>query len=83
VSIVRTQLDKSAEFYEKVFGFKRLGAKATPEPYPDQALDLSDSEVNYSSLFPDERKGTSPWARGTSDAGPVKLCARDAGEHLA
>jgi catechol 2,3-dioxygenase-like lactoylglutathione lyase family enzyme len=60
MSIVMADLDKSSEFYEKVFGFKRLGAKGTPEPYSDQALDLSDGEFNYSPLFPDERKSTSP-----------------------
>ena len=58
-------------------------SKGTPEPYPGQALDLSDGEVNYSTLFPDERNGTSPWTRRTSGAAPVKLCAHDAGEHLA
>jgi len=65
LGIVTQDLERSAEFYEKVFGFKRLGDIRTPGHYPGKALDLSDGEVNYSLLCPDERVRTAPWAQGT------------------
>jgi catechol 2,3-dioxygenase-like lactoylglutathione lyase family enzyme len=65
LGIVTQDLERSARFYEKVFGFKRLGDIRTPGHYPGKALDLSDGEVNYSLLCPDERVTTTPWAQGT------------------
>ncbi|MET7991698.1 VOC family protein [Amycolatopsis sp. NPDC005232] len=65
MGIVTKDLEKTATFYEKVFGFKRLGDVRTPGHYPGKALDLSDGEVNYSLLCPDERVETAPWAQGT------------------
>ena len=59
LGIVTDDLERSAEFYEKVFGFKRLGPIRTPGHYPGKAIDLSDGEVNYSLLCPDERVETS------------------------
>jgi catechol 2,3-dioxygenase-like lactoylglutathione lyase family enzyme len=65
LGIVTEDLERSAEFYEKVFGFKRLGDVRTPGHYPGKALDLSDGEVNYSLLCPDKRVETSVWTQGT------------------
>src|SRR6201999_2473517 len=65
LGIVTEDLERSAEFYEKVFGFKRLGPIRTPGHYPGKAIDLSDGEVNYSLLCPDERVKTSEWTQGT------------------
>jgi catechol 2,3-dioxygenase-like lactoylglutathione lyase family enzyme len=65
MGVVTKDLEKTAQFYEKVFGFKRLGDVRTPGHYPGKALDLSDGEVNYSLLCPDDRVQTSPWTQGT------------------
>ena len=50
LGIVVQDLERTAEFYENVLGFKRLGDARTPGHYPGKALDLSDGEVNYSLL---------------------------------
>lgn len=65
LGIVTADLEKAAQFYEDVLGFTRLGPERTPGHYPGKALDLSDGEVNYSLLCPDERVATSPWTQGT------------------
>jgi catechol 2,3-dioxygenase-like lactoylglutathione lyase family enzyme len=65
LGIVVEDLEQSAEFYEKVLGFRRLGDIRTPGHYPGKALDLSDGEVNFSLLCPDERVKTSHWSQGT------------------
>ena len=65
MGIVTEDLERTAGFYEKVFGFKRLGPIRTPGHYPGKAIDLSDGEVNYSLLCPDERVKTSEWTQGT------------------
>lgn len=65
MGIVTQDLEKAATFYEKVLGFKRLGPERTPGHYPGKAIDMSDGEVNYSLLCPDERVATTPWAQGT------------------
>ena len=38
LGIVTDDLERSAEFYEKVFGFKRLGPIRTPGHYPGKAI---------------------------------------------
>jgi len=65
MGVVTKDLEKAATFYEKVLGFKRLGPIRTPGHYPGKAIDMSDGEVNYSLLCPDERVQFSPWAQGT------------------
>jgi len=65
LGIVTKDLEKAATFYEKVLEFKRLGPIRTPGHYPGKAIDLSDGEVNYSLLCPDERVALAPWAQGT------------------
>ena len=71
LGIVVQDLERTAEFYENVLGFKRLGDARTPGHYPGKALDLSDGEVNYSLLQPNpeiERPNerTARWAPTTS-----------------
>ncbi len=65
IGVVTKDLEKAATFYEKVLGFKRLGPIRTPGHYPGKAIDMSDGEVNYSLLCPDERVEFAPWAQGT------------------
>ncbi|HEX3593331.1 MAG TPA: VOC family protein [Pseudonocardiaceae bacterium] len=65
IGVVTSDLEKTATFYERVFGFKRLGGERTPGHYPGKAMDLSDGEVNFSLLRPDEgRVDITPWSRG-------------------
>ena len=40
LGIVVQDLERTAEFYENVLGFKRLGDARTPGHYPGKALDL-------------------------------------------
>ncbi|QKJ89225.1 VOC family protein [Paramixta manurensis] len=65
IGVVTKDLERAATFYEKVFGFKRLGPVRTPGHYPGKAIDMSDGEVNYSLLCPDERVEMVPWQQGT------------------
>ena len=58
LGIVVQDLEQTAEFYENVLGFKRLGDARTPGHYPGKALDLSDGEVNYSLLQPNPEHRT-------------------------
>ena len=77
LGIVTKDLERSAEFYEKVFGFKRLGPIRTPGHYPGKAIDLSDGEVNYSLLCPDERVETSQWTQGTLGPNHIGVAIED------
>ncbi|HXP00180.1 MAG TPA: VOC family protein [Luteibacter sp.] len=65
MGVVTKDLEKAATFYEKVLGFKRLGPIRTPGHYPGKAIDMSDGEVNYSLLCPDERVPLSDWLQGS------------------
>jgi Lactoylglutathione lyase and related lyases len=64
LGIVVQDLERTAEFYENVLGFKRLGDARTPGHYPGKALDLSDGEVNYSLLQPNPEIERSEWTYG-------------------
>ena len=64
LGIVVEDLERTAEFYENVLGFKRLGDARTPGHFPGKALDLSDGEVNYSLLQPNETVERAPWSQG-------------------
>lgn len=65
MGVVTKDLEKAATFYEKVLGFKRLGPIRTPGHYPGKAIDMSDGEVNYSLLCPDERVPMTDWLQGS------------------
>ncbi|MGH3342057.1 MAG: VOC family protein [Carbonactinosporaceae bacterium] len=64
LGIVTSDLERSAEFYEGVLGFRRLGDVRTPGHFPGTALDLTDGEVNYSLLQPREGVPRSGWSQG-------------------
>jgi catechol 2,3-dioxygenase-like lactoylglutathione lyase family enzyme len=64
IGIVTADLERSATFYERVFGFKRLGDIRTPGHFPGKALDLTDGEINYSLLQPREEIERSAWSQG-------------------
>ena len=70
LGIVVEDLERTAEFYENVLGFKRLGDVRTPGHFPGKALDLSDGEVNYSLLQPNETVERAPWSSGGHGAQP-------------
>lgn len=79
MGVVTKDLEKAATFYEKVLGFKRLGPIRTPGHYPGKAIDLSDGEVNYSLLCPDERVPLAPWAQGTLGPNHIGVEIADTG----
>jgi catechol 2,3-dioxygenase-like lactoylglutathione lyase family enzyme len=64
VAFVVEDLEKSASFYEDVLNFKRLGPR-TPGSYPGMALDLTDGEVHFSLLRPNDDIARQNWAHGT------------------
>jgi catechol 2,3-dioxygenase-like lactoylglutathione lyase family enzyme len=69
VAFVVNDLEESAQFYEEVLGFRRVGARV-PGNFPGKAMDMSDGELNFSLLQP---------AAGNADAwngsslGPIHL----------
>jgi catechol 2,3-dioxygenase-like lactoylglutathione lyase family enzyme len=69
VAFVVNDLEKSAQFYEEVLGFRRVGARV-PGNFPGNAMDMSDGELNLSLLQP-ARGGADAW-NGNS-LGPIHL----------
>ena len=65
LGIVVADLERTAEFYVNVLGFKRLGDARKPGEFPGTALDLSDGEVNYTLLQPNEGVTQQDWSQGT------------------
>ena len=63
IAIITQNLEQTATFYEKVFGFKRLGAIRTPGNFIGKAIDMSDGEINCSLLCPNEPDRISSWQR--------------------
>jgi hypothetical protein len=64
LGIVVQDLERTAEFYENVLGFKRLGDARTPGHYPGKALDLSCCSPTRRSNGPSGR--TARWDPTTS-----------------
>lgn len=64
IGVVTSDLERTASFYERVFGFHRLGGVRTPGHFPGQALDLTDGEVNYSLLRPRDDVARRDWSQG-------------------
>ena len=72
LGIVVQDLERTAEFYENVLGFKRLGDARTPGHYPGRRWISAMARCNYSLLQPNpeiERSGMdvrARWAPTTS-----------------
>jgi catechol 2,3-dioxygenase-like lactoylglutathione lyase family enzyme len=79
LGIVVQDLERTAEFYENVLGFKRLGDARTPGHYPGKALDLSDGEVNYSLLQPNPEIARSEWTYGAMGPNHIGVTIEDTG----
>lgn len=79
LGIVVSDLERTAEFYENVLGFKRLGEVRTPGHFPGKALDLSDGEVNYSLLQPKEEIQRQEWSQGTMGPNHIGVTIEDTG----
>ena len=79
LGIVVQDLERTAEFYENVLGFKRLGEARTPGHYPGKALDLSDGEVNYSLLQPNPDIQRSDWTYGAMGPNHIGVTIEDTG----
>jgi catechol 2,3-dioxygenase-like lactoylglutathione lyase family enzyme len=79
LGIVVEDLERTAEFYENVLGFKRLGDVRTPGHFPGKALDLSDGEVNYSLLQPNDTVKRAPWSQGTMGPNHIGVTIEDTG----
>lgn len=79
LGIVVADLETTAEFYENVLGFKRLGDARTPGHFPGMALDLTDGEVNYSLLQPREDIERQKWSQGTMGPNHIGVTIEDTG----
>jgi catechol 2,3-dioxygenase-like lactoylglutathione lyase family enzyme len=79
LGIVVSDLERTAEFYENVLGFRRLGDVRTPGHFPGKALDLSDGEVNYSLLEPNETVTRSEWTQGVMGPNHIGVTIEDTG----
>lgn len=77
MGIVVADLERTAEFYENVLGFKRLGGARKPGHFPGTALDLSDGEVNYSLLQPREDIPRQDWSQGTMGPNHIGVAIED------
>jgi catechol 2,3-dioxygenase-like lactoylglutathione lyase family enzyme len=69
IAFVVQDLEKSAKLYEEALGFTRVGRR-TPGNFPGEALDMTDGELNFSLLRPNEGE-PSAW-RGDS-LGPIHV----------
>lgn len=64
MGVVVSDLERSAGFYEQVLGFRRLGGARKPGHFPGMAMDLTDGEVNFSLLQPNESIPRHEWSQG-------------------
>lgn len=79
LGIVVSDLERTAEFYEGVLGFKRLGGARKPGHFPGMAMDLTDGEVNYSLLQPNEDIPRSEWSQGSMGPNHIGVTIEDTG----
>lgn len=79
LGIVVSDLERTAEFYVNVLGFKRLGDARTPGHFPGMALDLTDGEVNYSLLQPRDDIERQAWSQGTMGPNHIGVTIEDTG----
>lgn len=77
LGIVVADLEKTAEFYEAVLGFTRVGGVRKPGHFPGMALDLSDGEVNYSLLQPRDEISREPWSQGRMGPNHIGVTVED------
>lgn len=92
IAIVTEDLERTAVFYQRAFGFRRLGAVRTPGHFPGTALDLTDGEVNFSLLRPRDDIARHAWSQGgigpnhvgveIADTGRVVAALRDMGVEI-
>ena len=73
----RISKNGATKFYENVLGFRRLGDVEPPGHFPGQALDLSDGEVNYSLLQPNETVTRSEWTPGIMGPNHIGVTIED------
>ena len=83
IAIVTQDLERTAAFYEKVFGFRRLGGVRKPGHFPGMALDLTDGEVNYSLLRPRDDIPVREWSQGGLGPNHVGVEIEDTGRVVA
>lgn len=69
IAYVVRDLERSAQFYEDVLQFRRVGPR-TPGNFPGPAMDMSDGEVNVSLLQPSDGV-TDSW--NSKSLGPIHL----------
>ncbi|MGH3383590.1 MAG: VOC family protein [Nocardioidaceae bacterium] len=79
MGFVVSDLETSAEFYEQVLGFKRLGGVRKPGHFPGMAMDLSDGEVNFSLLQPGDDIDRQSWSQGTLGPNHIGVTIEDTG----
>lgn len=79
LGIVVSDLERTAEFYEQVLGFRRLGGARTPGHFPGMAMDLTDGEVNYSLLQPNDEIARRDWSQGTMGPNHIGVTIEDTG----
>jgi catechol 2,3-dioxygenase-like lactoylglutathione lyase family enzyme len=62
VAVVVSDAEAMAAFYEDVLGFKRIGGR-TPGHFPGTAIDMGDTEVQFSLLQRHDTTTTHPWSQ--------------------
>ncbi len=71
IAYVVNDLQESADFFERIFGFRRYSEIRKPGTYPGQAVDITDGELNITLLCPNPNVERRAWVHGT--AGPNHL----------
>jgi catechol 2,3-dioxygenase-like lactoylglutathione lyase family enzyme len=77
IGMVVSDLDKSADFYSDVLGFRRLSGPRKPGEFPGTALDMSDGEVNFTLLQPREDVPRQLWSQGTYGPNHIGVTVED------
>lgn len=83
LGVVVADLERAADFYVDVLGFKRLGDPRKPGEFPGTALDLSDGEVNYTLLQPNEGVARQGWSQGAMGPNHIGVTIEDTGRVVA
>jgi catechol 2,3-dioxygenase-like lactoylglutathione lyase family enzyme len=75
--MVTSDLERTADLYTGVFGFKRMGDVRKPGNFPGLALPLSDGEVNFQLLTPNDDVPIQDWAYGTMGPNHIGIEVED------